>query len=97
MKTTNAVSYDVSRFTEHDIYLFREGSHYKLYENMGSHLMEVGGVQGVYFALWAPNARNVSVIGDFNSWKRDSHYLRPREDGSGIWEGFIPKLGNGSL
>jgi len=97
MKTINAVSYEVSRFTEHDIYLFREGSHFRLYEKLGSHIMEVNGVQGVYFAVWAPNASSVSVIGDFNLWKRDSHLLKPREDGAGIWEGFIPGLGNGSL
>jgi 1,4-alpha-glucan branching enzyme len=97
MKILKEVKYNVTRFTEHDIYLFREGSHYRLYEKLGAHIMESEGKQGVYFALWAPNAYSVSVIGDFNSWERNSHFLRPREDSSGIWEGFIPELGKGTL
>ncbi len=86
-----------SRFTDHDIYLFREGCHFELYDKFGSHLVEVNGVKGTYFAVWAPNAVTVSVIGDFNYWKGGSHALSPRWDGSGIWEGFFPGIGSGSL
>ena len=81
-----------SLFTEHDIYLFREGSHYKLYEKFGAHSVTVNGVEGVYFSVWAPHAKQVSVIGDFNQWHSETHVLFPRWDESGIWEGFIPGL-----
>lgn len=91
------VRHDVSLFTEHDIYLFREGSHARLYEKLGSHVITVDDQVGTCFAVWAPNAEEVSVIGDFNGWDRDSHHLRPRPDGSGIWEGFIPEISAGTL
>lgn len=84
-----AIYYDVTRFSDLDIYLFKEGTHVKLYEKMGSHIMERNGVLGVYFAVWAPNASAVSVVGDFNSYDPSAHHLRLRGDGSGIWEGFI--------
>jgi len=84
-----AVRYDVSQLTDDDLYLFNEGSHYRLYEKFGAHLMTAGGEEGVYFAVWAPDAERIAVIGDFNGWNRDSHPLRPRGS-SGIWEGFIP-------
>jgi len=84
-----------SLFTEQDIYLFKEGSHFKLYDLLGSHKVNYEGRDGVYFAVWAPNAKHVSVIGDFNYWDRYSHPLNPRGDGSGIWEGFIPFLRQG--
>ncbi|MGD1054859.1 MAG: 1,4-alpha-glucan branching protein GlgB [Nitrososphaerales archaeon] len=83
--------------TDYDVYLFREGKNCRLYEKLGAHQMEVDGVSGTHFAVWAPNARKVSLIGDFNSWKRSSAPLFSRADGSGIWEGFVPGLGNGSL
>jgi len=86
-----------TRFTEFDISLFKSGKHFKLYEKLGSHLMEVDGEKGVYFAVWAPNAKYVSVIGDFNNWEKDEHPLFPRWDGSGIWEGFIPELKKGTV
>jgi len=79
----------VSRFTEYDIYLFKEGNHNHLYEKFGAHPMVVDGVEGVYFSVWAPNAEKVYMIGDFNGWNRQSHPLNVRKDGSGIWEGFI--------
>ncbi|MFD2247326.1 1,4-alpha-glucan branching protein GlgB [Pontibacter ruber] len=91
------VYYDVSRLTEFDIYLFREGKHFTLYEKLGSHPMEHAGSQGTYFAVWAPNAEQVSVMGDFNHWNRESHPLQVREDHSGIWEGFIPDVKAGML
>ena len=81
-----------SLFTDHDIYLFKEGNHYKLYEKFGAHSLEVDGVEGVYFSVWAPFAKEVSVIGDFNKWHSETHKLLPRWDESGIWEGFIAGL-----
>lgn len=86
-----------SRFTDHDIYLFKEGKHYRLFEKFGSHSQEFNGVKGVYFAVWAPNAKEVSVIGNFNNWHSDASPLKPRWDGSGIWEGFIAGLSWGTL
>ncbi|KQT23426.1 glycogen branching protein [Chryseobacterium sp. Leaf405] len=84
-------------FTDHDIYLFKEGKHYKLYEKFGAHSAEKDGVQGIYFSVWAPNAKKVSVIGNFNTWNSQDHILFPRWDGSGIWEGFIAGLTWGTL
>ncbi len=79
-----------SLFTEFDINLFKAGKHFKLYEKLGSHPMEVNGEQGTYFAVWAPTAKAVSVVGDFNYWLEGDHKLFVRWDASGIWEGFIP-------
>ncbi|ROH99945.1 1,4-alpha-glucan branching protein GlgB [Chryseobacterium daecheongense] len=84
-------------FTEHDIYLFKEGKHYKLYDKFGAHSVEKDGIQGVYFSVWAPNAKKVSVIGNFNHWNHKDHILYPRWDESGIWEGFIAGLTWGTL
>ncbi|WP_035643429.1 1,4-alpha-glucan branching protein GlgB [Flavobacterium sp. ASV13] len=86
-----------SLFTDFDIDLFKAGKHFKLYEKLGAHLIEVNGVKGVYFAVWAPTAKLVSVVGDFNYWTQDEHQLQVRWDSSGIWEGFIPDLSKGSL
>ncbi len=83
-------------FTDHDIYLFKQGSHFKLHDKLGSHITTVDGVEGTYFAVWAPNAEKVSVMGDFNQWNKESHPLKVREDSSGIWEGFIPGLSKGA-
>ena len=90
------VRYDVSLLTDNDLYLFNEGSHYRLYDKMGAHLIESKGVQGTIFSVWAPNARNVYVIGSFNGWDHSSHPLQPRGS-SGIWEGFIPGAGKGTV
>lgn len=84
-----------SLFTDFDINLFKGGKHYRLYDKLGSHIIEVDGKTGTYFAVWAPSAKNVSVIGDFNGWDSDVHQLNVRWDESGIWEGFIPKIGKG--
>ncbi|WP_235854076.1 1,4-alpha-glucan branching protein GlgB [Mucilaginibacter terrenus] len=84
-----------SRFTDFDIDLFKSGKHFKLYEKLGSHVVEHNGITGTYFAVWAPNAQHVSVIGNFNGWNRESHPLNYRWDASGIWEGWIPNVGNG--
>jgi 1,4-alpha-glucan branching enzyme len=96
-RTAASVIYGVSRLTDYDVYLFREGKHFRLYEKLGAHPMEVDGTAGTLFAVWAPNAERVSVIGDFNGWDPETHPLVPRWDGSGIWEGFIPGVGHGSL
>ncbi len=82
--------------TEDDLFLFNEGSHFRLYNKLGAHLLEVDGAKGVYFAVWAPDARLVSVIGDFNRWDRTKHPLHPRGQ-SGIWEGFIEGVDKGAL
>lgn len=86
-----------SLFTEFDIELFKHGTHYRLYEKFGSHLTEVDGVKGTYFAVWAPSAKSVSVIGDFNYWMEGEHQLNVRWDESGIWEGFIPGVEQGAV
>ncbi len=86
-----------SLFTEFDINLFKAGKHYRLYEKFGSHIITVDGVKGTYFAVWAPSAKSVSVIGDFNFWLEGEHHLNVRWDGSGIWEGFIPNVGKGHI
>lgn len=83
------MSYEVSRLSDMDIYLFNQGTHTKLYNKLGSHAMIHQGNSGVYFAVWAPNAAYVSVRGDFNDYSTDAHPLKLREDESGIWEGFI--------
>jgi len=90
------VDYSVSLLSDVDIYLFNEGNHHKLYDKLGAHSLKVNNAIGAYFAVWAPNARDVYVIGDFNSWNRASHRLKPRES-SGIWEGFISGIGDGSV
>ena len=86
-----------SLFTDFDINLFKAGKHYKLYEKLGAHLIEVDDIKGVYFAVWAPTANSVSVVGDFNYWTKDEHQLQVRWDSSGIWEGFIPGIEKGAL
>ncbi|MEK7378584.1 MAG: 1,4-alpha-glucan branching enzyme, partial [Candidatus Binatota bacterium] len=81
--------------TKEDLYLFNEGSHFQLHEKLGAHLITTAGAAGTYFAVWAPSAEQVSVIGDFNGWDRERHLLRPRGQ-SGIWEGFVPGVGKGA-
>jgi len=85
-----------SLFTDFDINLFKAGKHFRLYEKLGAHLAEVDGQSGTYFAVWAPSAKAVSVVGDFNYWTEGEHDLNVRWDGSGIWEGFIPRVDKGS-
>ncbi len=91
---TAPLRYDVTLLTEDDLYLFNEGSHSRLYGKLGAHPLTAGGEGGTWFAVWAPDAEQVSVMGDFNHWNRGSHPLRPRGQ-SGIWEGFVPGVGQG--
>jgi 1,4-alpha-glucan branching enzyme len=85
-----------SMLSPDDLHLFNEGTHYRLYEKLGSHPCRVDGMDGTYFAVWAPNAEQIHVIGDFNDWNSADAALAPRAD-SGIWEGFIPGVGQGAL
>ncbi|HEV8725890.1 MAG TPA: 1,4-alpha-glucan branching enzyme, partial [Candidatus Binatia bacterium] len=87
---------DVTLLSDHDIYLFNEGSHFRLYDKLGAHPMRLNGVDGTHFAVWAPDAERVSVLGNFNDWDNTSHPLSPRA-GSGIWQGFLPGVGRGEL
>ncbi|MEK7233015.1 MAG: 1,4-alpha-glucan branching protein GlgB [Elusimicrobiota bacterium] len=82
----------VSAFSALDFHLFNEGTHVRLYDKLGAHLETHGGKAGTRFAVWAPNAKKVAVMGDFNGWAKTRHPLMPR-DSSGIWEGFIPGVG----
>ena len=86
-----------SLFSDFDLYLFGQGKHYHLYEKMGTHPRTVNGVEGVNFAVWAPNARAVSVIGNFNGWRHDANHLHLRHIDLGVWECFIPWLRSGEL
>jgi 1,4-alpha-glucan branching enzyme len=86
----------VTLLSEDDLYLFNEGSHYHLYAKLGAHPLVVQGVAGTYFAVWAPNAERVHVMGDFNGWDKTSQPLQPRGS-SGIWEGFVPGVGRGTI
>jgi 1,4-alpha-glucan branching enzyme len=97
MPKQTEIIYNVSRLTDQDIYLFKQGNHFRLYEKMGAHKMKVNGVEGTCFAVWAPNAARVSVSGNFNEWNTEAHPLKVREDDSGIWEGFLPGFGEGLL
>jgi 1,4-alpha-glucan branching enzyme len=88
--------YDINLLTDDDLFLFNEGNHYRLYDKLGAHSLITGeGVQGTSFAVWAPNADGIHVMGDFNGWNRTSHALRPRGQ-SGIWQGFIENIEKGS-
>ena len=86
-----------SLFSDFDIELFKAGKHFRLYEKLGSHPITVDGEKGTYFAVWAPSAKAVSVVGDFNFWIEGEHKLNVRWDGSGIWEGLIPGVAPGTI
>jgi len=89
------VRHDATLLTDQDLYLFNEGSHFHLHEKLGAHPVTREGQAGTHFAVWAPNADRVSVMGDFNSWNKTSHPLRARGS-SGIWEGLVPDAGAGA-
>jgi 1,4-alpha-glucan branching enzyme len=80
--------------SEFDLYLLAEGTHYRAYEKLGAHVTERGGRRGVHFAVWAPNAKLVSVIGEFNGWNPQANSMSPTS--AGIWEGFVPDIGQGA-
>ena len=80
--------------SDFDLHLIGEGSHYKKYEKLGSHVMEVNGIKGIHFAVWAPNAKRVSVAGNFNNWDGRRHQMRVLGS-SGVWEIFVPGLDEG--
>ena len=88
--------HQVTLLSKEDLYLFNEGTHFHLFDKLGAHPAEHDGTAGTVFAVWAPNANQVSVIGAFNEWKSGKHTLSPRGD-SGIWEGFLPGIGKGTL
>jgi len=90
------VLYEIKHLADDDLYLFNEGSHFRLYEKLGARPMTVDGVEGTCFSVWAPNAERVLVIGDFNGWDKSSHPLRPLGH-SGIWGGFIPGVSIGAI
>jgi 1,4-alpha-glucan branching enzyme len=95
-KKENTFVYDgFSLLTDYDIHLFRSGKHFKLYEKLGAHVVTHKDVEGTYFAVWAPNAKSISLIGYFNHWQKGNHKLYPRWDGSGIWEGFFSDIKHG--
>ena len=93
-KTT--ASDETTLMSNDDLYLFNEGSHFHLYGKMGAHPVIRNGIAGTCFSVWAPAAEQVSVIGSFNGWNKDAHVLMPCGE-SGIWEGFIPEVGKGTL
>jgi 1,4-alpha-glucan branching enzyme len=91
------VIYGVSEFNDEDAHYFREGNHFRLYEKLGAHLRMVGRKAGAHFAVWAPDAESVSVVGDFNNWNPGAHPLSSRWDSTGLWEGFIPGVPAGAI
>jgi 1,4-alpha-glucan branching enzyme len=96
-KSKSDIPESYSLFSDFDIHLFKSGKHFKLYEKMGAHAGTYHGKEGMYFAVWAPNAIAVSVIGNFNFWNNNEHKLSPRWDESGIWEGFFPGIRKGEV
>ena len=85
----------MEKLTEHDIYLFKEGTHAHLYRKLGCQMLPDSEGGGATFAVWAPNAREITVIGDWNGWRRGVDVLKPRWDGSGIWEARVPNVKKG--
>jgi 1,4-alpha-glucan branching enzyme len=92
---TTLVDPPISLLSRDDLYLFNEGTHHRLYDKLGAHPLVVDGVAGTYFAVWAPDAEHVFLMGEFNGWNKLRHPLRPKET-SGIWEGFLPGVTNGA-
>ena len=94
-KRKSATGESFTLLTDFDTHLFKTGKHFKLYEKLGAHAAEHKGKEGTYFAVWAPNAKAISVIGNFNRWQDTVHKLNPRWDESGIWEGFFTDIHKG--
>lgn len=93
--SSESISEGFTLLTDFDIYLFKSGKHYRLYEKLGAHVIETEEHSGTFFAVWAPNATAVSILGNFNHWQDKQHILNPRWDASGIWEGFFPDIKHG--
>jgi 1,4-alpha-glucan branching enzyme len=93
----SAISERLSGMTGHDLYLFREGTHTRLYEKLGAHLVPDGARTATRFSVWAPNAQSVSVIGDFNGWDPRKHPMQQAGDSSGIWQVVVPEAKHGSV
>src|SRR5258707_999770 len=91
-----ATSTQTPWLTDYDFYLFGEGTHVRAYEKLGAHPGEMGSQRGTHFAVWAPNAERISIVGDHNGWNPRSHPMRTRAE-AGLWETFIPDLGTGAL
>ena len=89
--------WNYSMLSDEDVSNYQAGTHYTLYKKFGSHSIQVNDVWGMYFCVWAPNAKSVSVKGNFNDWTNHTHELYPRWDKSGIWEGFIPRFTLGEV
>jgi 1,4-alpha-glucan branching enzyme len=96
-KNEEALPESFTLLTDFDVHLFRTGKHFKLYDKLGAHEAEFKGEKGTFFAVWAPNATAISVIGNFNYWQNGQHNLNPRWDESGIWEGFFPGVHKGEV
>ncbi len=94
-RVAHPVRHDVSLLTDEDLHLFNEGTHRRLYRKLGAHVL-TGPVEGTSFAVWAPNAESVHVVGDFNGWNRTATPLRPRGS-SGLWEGVVEGVGHGAI
>ncbi len=94
---TQQAVWNYSLFTDEDVRNFQNGTHYSLYQLFGNKQIEVAGLKGTYFAVWAPNATAVFVKGNFNDWNNETHPLKVRQDSSGIWEGFIPAIEQGEV
>ena len=88
----------MANFSELDMYLYGQGTHYEIYKKMGAHVSKQDGVRGVYFDVWAPHAAAVAVIGEFNGWNESSHMMeRLTEPDMGIYELFVPEAEPGQL
>src|SRR5205085_3423903 len=87
----------LSIFSDFDLYLFGQGKNYRIYEKMGAHPRVINGVEGVHFAVWAPNALSVSVVGNFNGWNRSANPMQLRHQDLGIWECLVPGVSVGAL
>jgi 1,4-alpha-glucan branching enzyme len=85
------ISTQAQWLSDYDLYLLGEGTHHRAYQKMGAHLGEVAGRRGVHFSVWGPNAKQVSVVGDFNEWNARSNALESRGV-AGIWKGFVPDV-----
>ena len=83
-------------FTDYDLHLLTEGTHHRSWEKLGAHPIELGGIKGTHFTVWAPNAKRVDLLGDFNGWESGRHTMTNRDD-SGYWQIFVPDVSAGAV